>query len=287
MQYELPITLTPGESLRFSTLFSPHLILSHLKVTLVVTDRRVVVRRPNTIFGAIPLGFIEKSTPIRHVSQVTVGEEVSTKKLLYGIGAVLSGLLSLFGGAFAAGPTGILLGLIMLPLAAYFFLTARELGIWVRNHGAGVLLAPAGGGERQLVEQAGKILNELLFGDSMAEIDAAMDGSGPPAPIMLGQAAPSAPAAAHPAYTTGSRAAYTTGSQPAYTTGSHPIPVSMDAARAADPRTPATVLYDIAQRAPELRPQIAQNPATYPDLLKWLADLGDPEITRALTQRVS
>lgn len=54
---------------------------------------------------------------------------------------------------------------------------------------------------------------------------------------------------------------------------------------AADPKTPAVVLAKIAEVAPELRPALAQNPATYDALLGWLAQIGDPEIDAALKRR--
>lgn len=55
--------------------------------------------------------------------------------------------------------------------------------------------------------------------------------------------------------------------------------------QAADPRTPAATLAQIAQDAPTLRAAIASNPTTYPALLDWLAQLGDPEVDAALAAR--
>lgn len=55
--------------------------------------------------------------------------------------------------------------------------------------------------------------------------------------------------------------------------------------KASDSNTPLTTLQAIAQDYPALRPAIALNPSTYPDLLNWLRDLGDPEVDLALEQR--
>lgn len=44
-------------------------------------------------------------------------------------------------------------------------------------------------------------------------------------------------------------------------------------------------LYEIAATVPEARPLIAQNPAAYPGLLEWLAQLGDPRVDEALRNR--
>lgn len=55
--------------------------------------------------------------------------------------------------------------------------------------------------------------------------------------------------------------------------------------QAADPETPLDVLAELAYQHPELRAAIAANPSTYPDLLEWLGNLGDPEVDRALRAR--
>ncbi|MFP7695754.1 hypothetical protein [Trueperella sp. LYQ143] len=59
------------------------------------------------------------------------------------------------------------------------------------------------------------------------------------------------------------------------------------AALAADPQTPLETLHYIAAQYPQLRPAIALNPSTYPALLEWLGQLGDPTVDAALAQRGS
>ncbi len=63
------------------------------------------------------------------------------------------------------------------------------------------------------------------------------------------------------------------------------VPMTDLAARAADPRTSQQELYQLANDHPDLRPLIAENPNTYPDLVDWLGSLGDPEIDAALDRR--
>ncbi|NKX93073.1 hypothetical protein HF995_07260 [Sanguibacter hominis ATCC BAA-789] len=58
-------------------------------------------------------------------------------------------------------------------------------------------------------------------------------------------------------------------------------------AQAADPSTPAATLAQIVQDAPTLRAAVASNPTTYPALLEWLGQLGDPEVDAALAARVN
>lgn len=57
------------------------------------------------------------------------------------------------------------------------------------------------------------------------------------------------------------------------------------AEQALDPSTTGLVLSQIVQEAPELRPQVAANPTTYPALLDWLGQLGDPAVDAALRNR--
>lgn len=54
---------------------------------------------------------------------------------------------------------------------------------------------------------------------------------------------------------------------------------------AADPATPPAVLADLAARVPETWVHLARNPATYPDLLTWLAALDRPDVNEALGER--
>lgn len=263
------ITLTQGEVTRFSAEFSPNLILTHLRVAVVLTDRRVIVRRPNTIFGLVPLGYLEQSSPIEHISEFDAGERISTKHLFYGAGAALFGLLSIFAGALGPMALSAPMGLVLLAVAAYLFLTAHSIGVLFRNHGSGVLEAPAGRNERHLVEQARSRIDDILFGNGRHHVTPQPPSSGaitpsrPPQPIVLSKQSNGATASS-PAH----RAA------PEFTSN-----------QASDPNTPRAVLYEIAQRAPSLRPQVAANPNTYPGLLDWLAAIGDPEIDRALASR--
>ncbi|GAA1136592.1 hypothetical protein [Nesterenkonia lutea] len=56
-------------------------------------------------------------------------------------------------------------------------------------------------------------------------------------------------------------------------------------AMAADPSTDWDTLHWIAEHHPELRPAVAGNPATYPELIEALGALGDPAINAALHRR--
>ncbi|WP_194835927.1 hypothetical protein [Nocardia sp. XZ_19_369] len=310
MYDQTSIRLMPGETLRLSTHFSPHLILSHLKVGLAVTDRRVVVHRPNTIFAVIPHGSLEQATPLGKVSEIAVGEAVSTRHLVYGAGSLLVALLSLFSAPAISGVAGFVLGLALLGVSAYFFSTARQFGIWVRNQGGGVLRVPAGHHERRLISAAQSCLETLIFGNDVAGSTSAATDYGFPAPPIPGAITPdtqrshtghtppntqpghTAPqpqtrhsAASTPTNRVGYAAPNAQSTYPEYGAGTSALDARPDGARAADPLTAPAVLYEIAQRWPQLRARIATNPAADPDLLTWLSELGDPEVDRALANR--
>ncbi|WEV42273.1 hypothetical protein OZX57_01960 [Bifidobacterium sp. ESL0682] len=79
-------------------------------------------------------------------------------------------------------------------------------------------------------------------------------------------------------------------SQQAQPTYVQQIPVATNAygytaEQALDPNTDQMTIASIAQYAPELRPCLARNPNTYPELLNWLAQLHDPAIDAALATR--
>lgn len=68
-----------------------------------------------------------------------------------------------------------------------------------------------------------------------------------------------------------------------------PAPPAVDEAEAVrlaqDPATPQAVLADLATRVPATRVHVARHPAAYPELLDWLAALGDPDVARAVAGR--
>ncbi|KAA8884959.1 hypothetical protein F3087_31870 [Nocardia colli] len=273
MHHRIPITLMPGETLRLSTRFSPYVILTHLTITLVVTDRRVVVRRPNTIFAVIPRGFLEQATPLAQVSEIATGAAVSTPHLFFGTGSLLAGLLSLFG-VLVPDVAGRFVGLVLLGISAYLLLTSMHTGIWVRNHGGGVLRAPAGHKERRLVDEARKCLDASLFGDAATVSSSATTTSAKPPAILA--ATQSNPRRGFVPNSPTSHSASAATSAP---------DVRPDAVRAADPQSSPAALREIAQRWPGLRAVVAANPAANPGLLAWLGQLGDPDVDAALGGR--
>lgn len=241
------IEIAPGEVIRYSAQFSPNLLFTHLKTSVVITETRVIVRRPNTIFAIVPMGYIEHTSPIQHISQLSAGEALSSRRVTAGVIAMLLALYA-FVVAVSTFPAVLLLAIVFGIVAAVLFLTARSLGVIFRNHGGGDLIATAGRNERARVDDARRTITALWFGD----------GTPAPAPV---------PAPFVPPVVTPSTGEFTR-------------------AQAVDPTTSHVVLARIVESQPELRPLVAANPNTYPDLLQWLGSLGDPAVDEALRTRV-
>ncbi|MBY6368135.1 variant leucine-rich repeat-containing protein [Rhodococcoides corynebacterioides] len=252
------ITLAPGERARFSEEFSPNIILTQFKTTMVITDRRVIVRQPNAIFGIIPRGYNEQTSPLRHVSQINAGESFSTRKLIQGGLGVIMGLY-LTAGLAAFSPALAVLGLLVIALGAFLLYTAHELGIGFRNHGGGVLFAAASKSERGKVEAAKRAVTDIVFAREHS-----VQSGVPTTPVTDPTIVIPAPTPAVPLS----------------------APSRFTAAQASDPTTPQAVLSQIAEHEPSLRSAVAANPNCYPGLLEWLRGLGDPEVERALAARV-
>jgi hypothetical protein len=125
------IMLAPGEQGLYSRSFRPNLILFWLRTTLLVTNKRIAVKGPNTILGVIPLGYEERSMPIGSVAGVTANVRVRLGRL------VLFGLLALacFVWTFSDGFSflGFLFTLIFAALAANAILNS----LTITNNGGG------------------------------------------------------------------------------------------------------------------------------------------------------
>lgn len=158
------VQLLADESIVGEWYFTPRQILAHLKTHVVLTDQRVLVSDPNTIFGIIPLGYHTSSAPHAAVDQVNHGTRVVSSRVLLGAGLVLYLLFNLVTGSldyggFYVGPAGLIMGLALLGGAAYCFVTARVVGIFLHAGGASTIGARARGSELASVEAAAFQIN--------------------------------------------------------------------------------------------------------------------------------
>ena len=89
MTSALQPSLLQGETIYHQTQFTPSAVTPHLKTTVTVTDRRVIVHRPQTISDSSNAAIYWKRLPW-HVTEVTSGNTTSTRHITYGSAAVLS-----------------------------------------------------------------------------------------------------------------------------------------------------------------------------------------------------
>ncbi|GAB2659667.1 hypothetical protein GCM10027169_23380 [Gordonia jinhuaensis] len=156
--------LAAGEMVRYQGQFTPHMIRAHMKTTVTITDRRVVVNKPHMLFGLIPHGYLEAESPLRHISQLSVGHHTSGRRLVLGVVLGLCALSALWQ-AVADGDVRYLLAFLVLLVGTIVaVLSATTTGIFFRNTGGGVLVASSGRSELAEAQRARAEIGQLLFG---------------------------------------------------------------------------------------------------------------------------
>lgn len=192
-----PINLLPDEHVVDHVEFTPRLFMRHLKVTMILTSRRLYVSEPNTILGFIPHGYAMHAAHLADVSDVQTGSQLKTSRsgLKFGLlGVVLLAvaafvLLYLVTGtsAYASssapssvsasgsyepiGVTGLIsplqvmmvLLLIVVLNVLVFSLFRRRMQLAAITFGRGVLLVNAGLGDRRSMES----MQSAIFAESM------------------------------------------------------------------------------------------------------------------------
>jgi len=154
------ISLMPGETTKIDVSFSPHLILQHLRTRVLLTDRRVIVQWPHTLFGIIPMGYACGSAPLDAVDQINHGHMMRSGRVLGGIAALLFGLYMLvvpMGGGISK-----LLALVVLLVAAAMFATSRVTGIFFDTGGNHLLAANGRGKDIATVEDTAQRVIEAI-----------------------------------------------------------------------------------------------------------------------------
>ncbi len=153
-----------GESILREAWFSPKILFPHLQTLVLLTDQRVVIRHPHTIFGMIPLGYWETSAKLSAVSTIGAGTRVRTERLLMGAVGVLFGAFQLFSsfGYYGAGAWGLLMALVIFGVSAYLLVSARVTGLIVFSDGES-FAAAARGSELPRVEQTAYDLTQTML----------------------------------------------------------------------------------------------------------------------------
>lgn len=115
------IILAPGEQGLYTRAFRPNLVLFWLRTTMTVTNKRLVVKFPNTVLGVIPLGFEERSMPMGAIAGLTTSLRVRLGRLI--VGAVL-GIVCLVWLFSAVSAGSVFMVLVSLVLTLLFFAMA-------------------------------------------------------------------------------------------------------------------------------------------------------------------
>lgn len=154
------IFLAPGEKGIYSISFRPNLLLFWLKSTFLITNKRIAVKAPNTIFGVIPLGYEENAMPMGSVAGVTSSVEVKAGRLI-GFGLLSLLFLAL---TFSDGFSFFffLLFLIFGALAGNAILA----GLTVTNNGGGKSTATVSILDKAALDQFKNKANEYIYSAS-------------------------------------------------------------------------------------------------------------------------
>lgn len=171
------VAIMPAETpIRFVD-FHPNLILRHLTQSIVVTDKRVVVRVPRTILVFFVLGYLEKSVTWDNVDTVVSGRWVNARRLAMGVLLLMFIVFQMFGsvamfsmagmsgGDFGDfGVMGVFSAVLVLALAAlavYLIYSAFERVVGVVSSAETNLLVRVGGNEAAEMDAVAGLLKVI------------------------------------------------------------------------------------------------------------------------------
>ena len=153
--------LAPGEKGLHSVSLRPNLLLFWLKSKFLVTNKRIVVKHPNTLFGIIPLGYEETAMPMGSVAGVQATVAVKTARL------VVFGLLFLF--CFFAMFDSDNKFLFFVLSLFFFALAANAIlaGLTVTNNGGGKSQVTVSILDKARLEEFKNKANEYIYSASV------------------------------------------------------------------------------------------------------------------------
>lgn len=155
------IHLTPGEKGLYRRSFRPNLILFWLRTTILVTNKRIAVKYPNTILGVIPLGFEDRSMPIGSVAGLDTSLRVKA-------GQVIAGFFVAVLGVVLMGQVGsaIFYGLVLLLIGVLVLLSGITSSLSVMNNGGGTVETTVSIAERAGLDSFRNRATEIIFSAS-------------------------------------------------------------------------------------------------------------------------
>lgn len=109
----MSIALGKDETVTKSETFTQNLVLSWLKTDFSLTNKRIIGKNPNTLFGMIPLGNQEITFPLKNVASVGVSTKLHLRRLIFGLIILFMGL-GMFNSSLLGGLIVTLIGAIPL-----------------------------------------------------------------------------------------------------------------------------------------------------------------------------
>ncbi len=140
--------------------FSPSVIVFWLKTHVGVSTTRIVTKKPNTIFGIIPLGYGDANYPLTNVAGVGVNTRFSVAKLIFG-------LIFLIGGAASVAKLPGL-GILLLIIAVAFLAGTFRARLVIVNNSGGKDGVDVSIFEKSKLLQFRELINQRLFADHAA-----------------------------------------------------------------------------------------------------------------------
>lgn len=159
------IKLAPGEQGLYARDFRPNLLFYWLRSTMLVTNKRLLIKAPNSFLGIIPMGFQERSMPIGAIAGTTTSRTVKVGPLLlFAFVAVcfLFGSINMFEESVGAALMMLLLALIFGFLSANSVLSSLE----ITNNGGGTTEATVSFVEASTLEEFREKANEIIYSAS-------------------------------------------------------------------------------------------------------------------------
>ncbi|WP_104197328.1 hypothetical protein [Cryobacterium sp. M15] len=149
------LTFAPGESNIYTAKFSPSVVLFWLKTDLAVTNKRIVTKTPNTLFGLIPLGYSDAAYPLANTAGVGVEVKFSAGRAVWGIILLLISFAGL----------GDVWGWFLLLFAAVLLVNALSSTLKIQNNGGGTTPLKVSILEKAKLLQFRDEINARLFAD--------------------------------------------------------------------------------------------------------------------------
>jgi hypothetical protein len=170
-------TLAPGEDELVAGRFMYSTLAFYLYTDLLLTDRRFIASRPNTLLGLIPVGTHRSNFPIENIAGVNAGTRFNIGGLILGVIGLLIGIVAL------KVPGAEILGVVLIAASGSVIVGAPKQAIQVMNSGGGSFPFPVSFFERdQTMEFAARVSEAIARQGRASRDERAVTPPPPPFP---------------------------------------------------------------------------------------------------------